>query len=113
MKNLFKFRQFNFWRFSFYLFEQRRWTICIGLDCTEWPLLWFSFIFIHLEVNLMKGFKEWKNPSSKIDYSTNSGLSPYEFGCEVHKSIFNNETSQYEDVNERVERILKKFKEKE
>jgi len=65
MKNIFKYRSWDLWRFSFYLFESGRWSLGITFDINGYPLLAISLIIFHIEVNFMEGFEKWKNPDLK------------------------------------------------
>lgn len=89
MKNLFKFRQWNLWRFTFYLFETGRWSIGIGFDRNAYPLLFINLIIFCIEFDF----------SSRKDFY--NYLESYKV-YDLHREI-------YEDSDNAAERISKKF----
>lgn len=72
MKKLFRFRAWDWWRFSFYMFESGRWSLGVSFDINGYPLLAITLIFFSVEFNFMRGFKEWKNPNYLKDVPKNS-----------------------------------------
>jgi len=51
-KRIFKYFNGHLGWFSFYLFQDGRWTFGITLDINGYPLVAFDFFFIHLEIEL-------------------------------------------------------------